>query len=197
MFSETIKEPNPRKIIYKMLVVRHYIVDNYDDFINSSEEIYLTHKINNPNDKIYIFFPSASVKSGTVSNKVGVTPVRQYVQQMKDNNVGRAIVVVKDTVTAFAKLIIGDEKDLIIECFHVNELLIDKLEHVLVPKHELISDDEKKEIMEIYNFKENQFSRILSTDPIARYFGAAKGQVFKITRCSESAGSYFHYRMVV
>jgi DNA-directed RNA polymerase I, II, and III subunit RPABC1 len=54
----------------------------------------------------------------------------------------------------------------------------------------------KKELLKIYKLKEGQLPKMLTSDPIARYFGARKGQVFKITRASESSGEYIYYRVV-
>lgn len=181
---------NPRKVILKMLIIRGYQIEDPDEFISSTDEEFLTHKIDDEDSKIFVFFPK-------ISAKVGVFTIRQYIKEMQDNEVNQAIVIVKDAITAFAKQVFIEAKPLIIECFKENELLVDKLDHVLVPKHELITEDEKKELLKIYKAKEGQLPKMLSSDPIARYFGARKGQVFKITRPSESSGDYIYYRIVI
>ena len=181
---------NPRKVVLKMLMIRRYLVEDPEEFISSKEEEFLTHKIGDETSKIFVFFPK-------ISTKVGVFTIRQYIKEMQDNEVSQAIVVVKDAITAFAKQVFIEAKPLVIECFKENELLVDKLTHVLVPIHELITEEEKKELLKIYKIKENQLPKILSSDPIAKYFGARKGNVFKITRPSESSGDYVYYRTVV
>jgi len=181
--------PNPRKVILNMLIKRGYHIENPTEFITLQDEEYLASSKGDLGEKIYVFFPSSS--------KVGVSTIRQYINQMKENKVPRAIVVVRDSITAFANKV-EIEAPLIIEYFKENELYIDKLEHVLVPKHELITEEEeKKEILKVYKIKENQLPKILSSDAIARYFGARKGQVFKITRYSETSGESIYYRIVV
>ena len=181
---------NPRKVILNMLIIRGYLVEDPEEFISSKNEEFLTHKIDDEDTKIFVFFPK-------ISTKVGVFTIRQYIKEMQDNEVDQAIVVVKDAITALAKQVFIDAKPLVIECFKENELYVDKLSHVLVPKHEIISEDEKKELLKIYKAKETQLPKILSSDPIAKYFGGRKGQVFKITRSSESSGDYIYYRIIV
>jgi DNA-directed RNA polymerase I, II, and III subunit RPABC1 len=181
---------NPRKVILNMLKIRKYLIEDPEDFINSESEEFLTHKIDDEDSKIYVFFPK-------ISNKVGVFTIRQYVREMQENSVDQAIVVVKDSITAFAKQVFIEAKPLVIECFKEKELLVDILEHDIVPKHELLEEEEKKELLKIYKAKEGQLPKMLSSDPVARYFGAKKGQVFKITRVSESSGNYIYYRIVV
>lgn len=179
-----------RKVILNILKVRNYkLPENQEQFINSDQEELLTHKINDPLDKIYVFFPLMS--------KVGVNTIRQYIKSMEDNKATKAIIVYDSSITAFAKQQTEQNKTLNIEYFKRNELLIDKLEHVLVPKHEIISEEEKKELLKIYKIKDIHIPKIYSTDQIARYFGAKRGQVFKITRNTETSGETIYYRIVV
>jgi len=179
-----------RQVILNMLKIRRYVVEDEEEFIHSQDEEYLTHKIGDETCRIFVFFPK-------ISTKVGVFTIRQYIKEMQENEVKQAIVVVKDAITAFAKQVFIEAKPLVIECFKENELLVDKLMHVLVPKHELLEEDEKRELLKIYKLKEGQLPKMLTSDPIAKYFGAKKGQVFKITRPSESSGDYIYYRIVI
>lgn len=178
-----------KNVILVMLKKRKYLVENENNFIESDEETYLFNKIDDENNKIYVFFPK-------ILTKVGVFTIRQYIKEMQQNNVDQAIIVVKDAITAFAKQVFIEAKPLIIEHFKENELLVDKLSHVLVPKHDLLEDLEKKELFKIYKLKDSLLPIIKISDPIARYFGAKRGQVFKITRPSESSGEYIYYRIV-
>jgi DNA-directed RNA polymerase subunit H (RpoH/RPB5) len=70
-------------------------------------------------------------------------------------------------------------------------------DHVLVPKHEIVSEEEKKQILTRYNATEDQFPFLFSTDPVAREIGAKPGNMVKISRISDTAGEATYYRYVV
>lgn len=55
-------------------------------------------------------------------------------------------------------------------------------EHILVPQHEILKDDEVEKILAKYNIKKEQLPKILVSDPCAMVLGAKPGQVLKITR---------------
>jgi DNA-directed RNA polymerase I, II, and III subunit RPABC1 len=185
-----------RSNVIRMLAARGYDTDNItENVINGNDQVLIFHEKKDPSSIIYVFHPE-------VSTKIGVYIIKQYIKEMRATEVNRAIVIVKDAVTAFAKQIfkdaaIDDEYPVFIECFKENEFLIDKPMHILVPKHEIISEDEKKEVLEYYRITGNQMPKILSTDPIARYYRSTKGQVFKITRYSETCGETIYYRITV
>jgi len=110
-------------------------------------------------------------------------------------NLSRAILIVKDQ-TALAK---KEEKDMLIELevFTLDDIQVNITEHCLVPKHSVLTDDEKHNLMKFYRIKEHQLPKIQTSDPIAKYFGVKRNQVMKIIRSSETAGRYITYRIAI
>lgn len=84
----------------------------------------------------------------------------------------------------------------ILESFFESELLVNITEHELVPEHIALTPDEKEELMKKYKLKDRQVMRIKANDPVVRYYAFELGQVIKIIRPSETAGSYITYRIV-
>lgn len=64
-----------------------------------------------------------------------------------------------------------------------------------MPRHEVLSDDEKRQLLGRYKVRDVQLPRIQYKDPIARFLGLQRGQVVRIIRDSETAGRYVTYRV--
>jgi DNA-directed RNA polymerases I, II, and III subunit RPABC1 len=199
---ETSKMFRVRKTCLKMMAKRGYVVDEAslamttDEFRqrfgeNPAREslIILVEKADDATDQLFIFFPT--------SDKVGVLPIKTFCQRMVSENVNRAIIVVKENLTPFAKLAVKEmaSRNYRIEYFRDAELLVDITEHKLVPEHIVLSAEEKKQLLQRYRLKPTQLPRILVHDPVARYLGLSIGQVVKIVRPSETAGRYITYRI--
>lgn len=71
------------------------------------------------------------------------------------------------------------------------------LKHEMVPEHVVLSEEEKKEVLEKYNISEKQLPKILAKDPVVKAIGAKPGDVVKIIRKSPVAGKSIYYRLVV
>jgi DNA-directed RNA polymerase subunit H len=71
------------------------------------------------------------------------------------------------------------------------------LEHVYVPKHEILSKEEADALLKKYNITPSQLPSILISDPIVKAIGAKVGDIIKITRLSETSGISIYYRCVV
>jgi DNA-directed RNA polymerase subunit H len=71
------------------------------------------------------------------------------------------------------------------------------LNHELVPNHEIISEEEKKQLFKKYCITPDQLPKILNIDPVCLSIGAKPGQIIKITRKSTTAKEAIIYRLVV
>ncbi len=71
------------------------------------------------------------------------------------------------------------------------------LSHKLVPKHEVLSEKEKEELLKKYGITLRQLPRILASDPIVKMLNAKPGDVIRIRRRSPTAGESIYYRVVV
>jgi len=77
------------------------------------------------------------------------------------------------------------------------EAEIDIMSHELVPKHILLSAQEKEEVMRKYGIKKlSQFPRILKSDPVVKKLKATPGDMIKIIRKSDTAKESIYYRVV-
>ncbi|WXG45665.1 MAG: DNA-directed RNA polymerase subunit H [Candidatus Atabeyarchaeum deiterrae] len=64
------------------------------------------------------------------------------------------------------------------------------IEHEIVPKHILLTEEEKKELLEKYNIQPEWLPLIKIDDPVMIAINAKKGDIVKIMRKSETAGEY-------
>lgn len=74
---------------------------------------------------------------------------------------------------------------------------IDITKNDLVPKHTLLNDAERQELLNKYKITLRQLPRILLTDPVIESLGGKMGDVVKIVRKSPNAGESVYYRVVV
>lgn len=71
------------------------------------------------------------------------------------------------------------------------------IEHELVPKHEILSDEEAEEVLEEYDIEPYQLPKLKSKDPVAQEIGAESGDIVRIERDSSTAGRSIAYRLVI
>ncbi len=70
-------------------------------------------------------------------------------------------------------------------------------DHILVPKHEVLSEEEAKELLEALGVSREDLPKIKADDPIAKEIGAKKGDIVRIIRDDEFTGKNVAYRLVV
>ncbi|KAL5348401.1 hypothetical protein V498_10155 [Pseudogymnoascus sp. VKM F-4517 (FW-2822)] len=129
---------------------------------------------------------------------VGIKQMRSFAQVLSQGNFHTGILVTHVHITPAAmKIVPAVASETRIECFLEQDLLVNITHHELVPKHVLLSKDERSKLLQRYRLKDTQLPRIQVGDPVARYLGLRRGQVVKIIRTSETAGRYASYRLCV
>ena len=83
------------------------------------------------------------------------------------------------------------------EVFTVDELLVVIIDHNIVPQHILLTQEEKDKYFSVFNHHPRDMKKILVNDPVARFYGAKVGDLFKIIRPSITSGKEVDYRMVI
>jgi len=130
-------------------------------------------------------------------SSVGIKHLKQFAQLLSEKNYYTGIYVTQAAPTSSALKIIPSLLPTVMEIFREEDLLVNISRHELVPKHTLLSAEDKKRLLERYRLKETQLPRIRVDDPMARYLGLRRGQVVKIIRRSETAGRYASYRWAI
>ena len=90
-------------------------------------------------------------------------------------------------------------KSLHVSFFQAHTIVNNPLEHVLVPKHELLPSSEHAAFLADHKIKSKANLPLIKfhEDMIARVIGLLPGDIVKITRPSPSAGEYISYRVCV
>jgi len=131
-------------------------------------------------------------------SSVGIKQMRAFAQYLSSNSFHTGILITNVNITPAAlKIIPAVASETRIECFVEQDLLVNITHHELVPKHVLLSKEERSALLHRYRLKDTQLPRIQLGDPVARYLGLRRGQVVKIIRKSETAGRYASYRLCV
>ncbi|WGI17274.1 DNA-directed RNA polymerase subunit H [Methanonatronarchaeum sp. AMET-Sl] len=71
------------------------------------------------------------------------------------------------------------------------------MDHSLVPKHEIVPEEEAQEILEKHDIEAKNLPKVLKSDPVVKEIGAKSGDILKVTRDSPTAGKSVLYRLVV
>lgn len=70
------------------------------------------------------------------------------------------------------------------------------VDHVLIPKHDKVTEKEKKELFEHYKLSGGELPLVSIDDPAIQHLDVKKGDIVKITRPSPTAGTSIFYREV-
>ncbi|KAK7271459.1 hypothetical protein RJT34_27385 [Clitoria ternatea] len=189
-----------RKTLLEMLADRGYDVVSHSlsrDHFRSlfgqqpnpeSLSFSLSH-LSNPSNRVQVIFAGTDdIRKQTI---LGI-----YKQIVGAETLNSLILVVQSKMTSFARKELENCR-FKVEIIRMNDLLVNITKHVLQPKYEVLTADEKKALLAKYSLEDKQLPYMLKTDAIARYYGLEKGQVIKITYSDAIVESLVAYRRVV
>jgi DNA-directed RNA polymerase I, II, and III subunit RPABC1 len=189
-----------RKTTMEMLEDRGYEVSeedknmNYEDFTNRLEEnmiqIVATHRTN-PVKMAYVTF----ILDAKSFSKKDLVALKALMDEKYPTNKMTVIIVQDKQTPQIAKELLNDEYKLY-EIFSMKNLMFNITHHEIVPKHILLNQEEVEQILRVFKTTRAQLPKLLTTDPVAKYYGMKAGDVCKIIRQSPMTGESYYYRIL-
>ena len=180
---------NVMKNTVQMLKIRKYQIprqilnfeythENIEDFATKFASCFVCK--NNQKQNVLVHFAKL---------KFGVNEMRNTIEILNNFKIKYAIVIVANKPTQHCRKPLLEYKDIKMEFFCFHEMIINAVNHELVPRHELLNVKEGEEVTKTWGYK---LPGISVNDVISRYYNGKIGNIFKIYR---KEGIY--YRMVV
>jgi len=155
--------------LYEMLII-HRGYESMNQVV-SKTNVFLVNKKDEPTKSIIVLLIG--------NEKLNIDGVKEMIQIIENLNVHHGIIVYQNTVTSSAKKTLDLLYQYKIELFALNELQYD------ITKHMYFFPHEKVENLSELGVLKNQLTKlpkIVSTDPVVRYFAFQKGDVLRIKR---------------
>jgi len=193
-YKEKTKLFKIRKTLLEMLGDRKYQIPSEIKDLNIQHFMaqYENNEIDIVLDNMYVRFfeEDKSFAKNDLKNN--------YAEIVEENgDTINVIIIIKDKIASAVKTELGKNIYSNLEIFTHNELIFNITKNYLVPKHILLNEEEKQEVYNKYNMKNNDhFQQILVTDPVAKYYAMRVGDLCKIIRSSPSSGVGISYRAV-
>lgn len=202
---------NSRKVILDLMNEQGYNIDGYDNFsineVNAMKQhnqldMLLEKRVEDPDtkrkNKIYIrYYLGKTIRPSNINEMIDDLFNLEETLTKEDT----LFIVTKEEIneTIMNELKHIWEKDKIFVIMqHIKRLQFNILEHVLVPKHKVISKQQLETVMNKYNLMDiSQFPDISRFDPVAIAIGIRPGQVCHILRPSKTAVLSDYYRVCI
>ena len=160
-----------------------YDTDNIDMYIN--DEI--------KNKKIYVHFNINLNKKFGKSDLVET--LKKVVGTYKDENINLILLLREKENSTVTKELERKQYENV-EIFLKKNMMFNITHHEIVPRHILLNQEEVDMILKQYQTTRAQLPKLLTTDPVAKYYGMKAGDVCKIIRQSPMTGESYYYRIL-
>jgi DNA-directed RNA polymerase I, II, and III subunit RPABC1 len=139
------------------------------------------------------------------SEKTRLTPAefKNILAYASENNHSAGTIIITlskapESVIELLRQHISNKENPLVQLFYISHLNIDISKHRKVPKHRLLTDDEKTKLTKTYNILHfKQLPKLDSQDAMARWIGARPGDVVEITGLCVSSADNTRYRYCI
>lgn len=193
-----------RQTVIELMEDRGVNMDKYKDFTINEVELMVSNmpKKNEDISPVDITLENGIIKY-FLTPKIRVTNLMTQTDKIiEDYNEGDTVIFIirekitsEDSIEEFFRNIYNTRK-IFVQYFHLDTLTFNVTKHSMVPKHEILSKEETDELIKsLYITDIKKLPKINASDPISKYYGIQVGEVFRITRPSETSGISYYYRL--
>jgi len=193
-----------RKTVIDLMEDRGVDMDKFKEYTINEVELMVTNmsKANKDISPVDMTLENGIIKY-ILTPKIRVTNLMSLTDQITDEykEGDTVIFILRDKITSeesieefFYNIYLS--KKIFVQYFHLDTLTFNVTKHSLVPRHEILTKDESEQLVKSLHITHiKKLPKISSSDPIAKYYGLKRGQVFRITRPSETSGISYYYRL--
>ncbi len=190
-----------RNILLDLLSEQGYDVNKYTgSSINEVNSMYQNKQMDmlleKKDKKVYVkYHLNKTLKLGNINDYIEDLIHLDNVLEKKDD----IIIIIKDEPNDSLLSVLSNlwlQEQIYVNVINIKRLQFNILNHVLVPKHRVLNDEETKIFKQKYNISDNsQIPDISRFSPVAQVIGMRPGQICEITRNSKTAIDTLFYRV--
>jgi len=199
-----------RKNILKLLTIRGYDISAFKN--QTKEELNILYQNHNKKvtydiDTLDIFIKDETrgniLIKYVLSDKCRAKVIEKIMETLYTDfleNNDTCIIITKEKVTYKGSLEnfinkIYKEKKQFGQIFSISDFLYDITEHELCPKYQILTEEEKEEVLKMYNAELKQLPELPVDDALGSFYGVRVNQMVKVTFSSQTAGITNNYRV--
>jgi len=180
----------------KMVIINNWIIMLYNrGWLNGNLNDIVKSAVKLDNDTCTIKGINITYSLKFIMRKISTIRKMEDIDEFLEQNQNNyKFFIVSQMVNKAQKQLLEYEK---VEVFTDDELLVNTIDNILVPKHILLTDKETEQYLTEYHIRRLELPRILTSDPIAKYYNVKPGQIVKIIRPSVTSGEEIIFRVCV
>ena len=188
-----------RNNLLEILQIRGFDISNYEGF--SLNEIHTL--VNNEQldmifqDKYKIYVKYFIEKALRPNNVYDIVEDIYNIEELLSKKDELIIIIKEEPNDTLHNLqsIIYEEEEIFINIININRLQFNILNHIMVPKHRILNNEEKEKIIIKYNILDDNIPPISRFDPVSQVIGLRPNQYCEITRPSKTSITSLFYRI--